>query len=93
MTTKQTKQSKLSWQKTHMRDILLLVLAKYKIVCYLCGKPFTLADFPKRMTDLITEHHIDLDHMNISIDNRVLAHRSCHKSFHLKDRHGKGEMS
>ena len=80
------KQSKLSWQKTHIRDILLLVLKKYNINCYTCGKPFTLADFPKRMTDLITEHHIDGDHMNMKIDNRTLVHRRCHKSRHMAER-------
>ncbi len=81
-----TKQSKLSWQKTHMRDILLLVLTKYKIVCYFCHKPFTIADFPKRLTDLITEHHCDGDHMNMDIDNRELSHRRCHQSHHMKER-------
>ena len=84
--TTERRQSKLSWQKTHMRDILLLVLTKYKIVCYLCDRPFTLADFPKRMTDLITEHHKDGDHMNMRIENRTIAHRSCHKSHHMRER-------
>ncbi len=79
-------QSKLSWQKTHMRDILLLLLTKYNITCYFCHKPFTLADFPKRMTDLITEHHIDGDHSNMKIDNRTISHRYCHKSKHMVER-------
>ncbi len=81
-----TRQSKLSWQKTHLRDLLLFVLAKYGIICYFCHKPFTLADFPKRMTDLITEHHIDGDHMNMKIGNRTLVHRRCHKSRHMAER-------
>lgn len=81
-----SRRSPLSWQKTHLRDLLLLVLTKYNIRCYTCGEPFTLADFPPRKTDLITEHHIDLDHMNMSIDNRVLVHRRCHKSYHMKER-------
>ena len=77
---------KLSWQKTHLRDILLFVLTKYNITCYICHKPFTLADFPKRMTDLITEHHLDGDHMNMKIDNRTIVHRNCHKSHHMRER-------
>ena len=80
------KQSKLSWQKTHLRDLLLFVLTKYNITCYFCHKPFTIADFPKRLTDLITEHHIDGDHMNMKIENRTLVHRRCHKSRHMAER-------
>lgn len=80
------KGSPLSWQKTHLRDLLLFVLTKYNIRCYFCYKPFTLADFPKRLTDLITEHHIDGDHMNMKLDNRALGHRSCHKSYELSRR-------
>ena len=80
------KQSKLSWQKIHLRDLLLFILTKYSITCYFCRKPFTMADFPKRMTDLITEHHIDGDHMNMKLDNRTQAHRSCHKSHHMRER-------
>ena len=81
--------AKASWQKTHMRDILLLVLQKYNINCWHCGKPFTIADFPIRKTDLITEHHLDLNHMNMAIENRTLVHRRCHKSYHLTDRRAK----
>ena len=84
------KPSKLSWQKTHLRDLLLFVLTKYDIRCYFCHKPFTIADFPKRMTDLITEHHLDGDHMNMKIENRVLAHRTCHKSHHMRERRQNG---
>lgn len=83
--------SKLSWQKTHLRDLLLFVLTKYNINCYFCHKPFTLADFPVRKTDLITEHHLDGDHMNMKLENRALAHRSCHKSHHMKERRKYGD--
>lgn len=78
--------SNLSWQKTHLRDLLLFVLIKYKIRCHFCDKPFTLADFPKRMTARITEHHIDGDHMNMKIENRALSHRLCHQSYHMRER-------
>ena len=84
-----TKPSRLSWQKTHLRDLLLFVLTKYGITCYFCHKPFTIADFPKRLTDLITEHHIDLDHMNMALDNRELSHRRCHQAYHMKERRNK----
>ena len=83
--------SNLSWQKTHLKELLWLLTQKYQPNCYTCGKPFNLkTDFPKRMTDLVTEHHIDLDHMNMSLDNRVLVHRSCHKSFHMGERRRSG---
>ena len=79
-------QSKLSWQKTHLRELLWTMIQKHQPNCYTCGKPFTQADFPKRMTDLITEHHIDGNHMNMKIDNRTLVHRRCHKSYHMRER-------
>ncbi len=82
-----TKQSKLSWQKIHLRDLLWLLIQRYHPNCYVCGKPFSLKDdFPKRLTDLITEHHIDGDHMNMALSNRVLVHRRCHKVHHMTDR-------
>jgi len=78
--------SNLSWQKTHIKELLWLMIIKHQPNCYLCDKPFSLKlDFPKRMTDLITDHHIDGDHMNMTPSNRVLVHRSCHKSHHTKD--------
>lgn len=81
--------AKASWQKKHLQEILLFTLQKYNINCWHCNKPFTLADFPIRKTDLITEHHLDLNHMNMKLENRTLVHRSCHKSFHMKDRRAK----
>lgn len=78
--------SELSWQKTHLKELLWLLIQKYHPLCYICHKPFTLADFPKRVTDLITEHHIDGDHMNMRLENRVLVHRTCHKSYHMAER-------
>ena len=78
--------SNLSWQKTHLKELLWLLTQKYQPNCYVCGKPFNLKeDFPIRKTDLITEHHIDGEHMNMKLDNRVLVHRRCHKSHHTKD--------
>ena len=82
--------SNLSWQKTHLRDILWLAIQKHQPNCYLCHKPFTMADFPIRKTDLITEHHIDGNHMNMKLENRTLTHRSCHKSYHLSERRRSG---
>ena len=74
---------RLSQQRAHLRDITLLILQKYDVHCSLCGRAFTAADFPARATDLLTEHHIDGDHSNASIENRVVVHRSCHKSYHM----------
>ena len=78
--------SKLGWQKTHLRDITLLIIQKYNVTCCICHKPFTIADFPPRATDLLTEHHLDGDHMNMELSNRDIAHRTCHKSHHMKER-------
>lgn len=52
----------------------------------MCKEKFIYDDvLPARGVDNLTEHHIDGDHMNMSLSNRVLVHRVCHKSFHTKD--------
>lgn len=78
--------SNTSWQKTHLKELLWTMLQKHQPNCYVCGKPFIYKDiFPIRKTDLLTEHHLDGDHMNMSSSNRVVVHRSCHKAHHTKD--------
>jgi hypothetical protein len=42
---------------------------------------------------LITIHHKDGDHSNDAQNNKKLAHRSCHLSYHTKLRHQQGVYS
>jgi hypothetical protein len=32
---------------------------------------------------LLTEHHLDGNHLNPDFKNRELAHRTCHKSYEM----------
>ena len=81
------RRSNLSWQKVHLRDNTLFILKRYSINCSLCSQPFSEEDFPPRKTDLTTIHHIDGDHNNNELANKVLVHRRCHQSYHMKLRH------
>jgi len=40
--------------------------------------------------DAITVHHADSNHDNNAATNRKLAHRSCHKRFHITEMHKAG---
>lgn len=63
--------------------------------CCFCGKPLSEtaetwtnhgnARGPK-LVDPITIHHRDGNHDNNAHENKALAHRSCHKRFHLQER-------
>ena len=80
------RKTKTSYEKSRLKDLLWLLLQKYQPSCYLCNKPFDKdTDLPSRGSDQLTEHHKDGNHYNVSLDNRVLVHRQCHKSFHAKD--------
>jgi hypothetical protein len=66
-----------------LREILEFLLKKYNVKCYFCGKDL-LESLPKRRGDYLTIHHLDGNRNNNSIENLVLAHRRCHKAYHLK---------
>jgi 5-methylcytosine-specific restriction endonuclease McrA len=81
---------KVYQRKARYRDFLLFLFEKYELKCWFCLNPFTEADLPVRKSDNLTEHHIDGDHSNWDIDNRVLAHTDCHKRHHLSERRASG---
>ena len=81
---------KTSQEKQRLKYLLWRMIEKYQPNCYFCNQPFVRDEvLPSRGTDNLTEHHIDLDHMNMKHSNTVLTHRHCHKSFHVKDNIGK----
>lgn len=80
------RRSTLSSRKGRLRYLLLHLLSKYMVGCYLCSAPFTESDVPVRTVDLLTEHHIDGNHFNWNKDNIVLTHRKCHKQYHGRNR-------
>lgn len=86
----QRRKTDTSYRKARLRYLLIFLLKKYNISCYLCHKPLGEADIPVRRVDLLTEHHIDGDHENWNTENLTLVHRTCHKSYHTKDNILKG---
>lgn len=66
-------------------------------VCIFCANPlmdcisttFGHHDHCKVRAE-ITVHHRDGDHDNNEPKNRTLAHRTCHKSYHMKLQHKRG---
>ena len=81
-----TRRSGLSGEKARLKYLLWSMIEKHQPDCYLCKEPF-IRDLvlPARGTDLLTEHHIDGNHENMKIGNRVMTHRKCHKAYHTKD--------
>ena len=75
-----------------LQSLLWLMLLKYQPNCYFCNKPFTLDDLPNKGVDLLTEHHVDGNHYNDKLSNRVIAHRVCHKRYHVKDNINKKKL-
>lgn len=75
----------LSHIKSRYRYFFWIMLRKYQPNCYKCGLPFTWDDLPSRGIDLLTEHHLDGNHLNSAPENSVFEHRACHKSYHTKD--------
>jgi hypothetical protein len=74
--------------KGRKRDIRLRqwsIILKHlveKEKCYFCGKP--LIDGFAWQDVNIVEHHINGRHEDNRVNNRVLAHRSCHRAYHMK---------
>lgn len=79
------RRTKTVYSKSRLHSLLWLMVRKYQPNCCICGEPFTEVDLPARGTDLLTEHHLDGNHLNSALGNRELAHRRCHKSYHAKD--------
>ena len=78
--------NELSQHKQRLKYHLWSMIEKHQPYCHLCQQPFIRTDvLPSRGVDNLTEHHLDGDHMNMRIENRVLVHRRCHKSHHTKD--------
>jgi len=69
------------------RQILSMLFTEFELKCFFCKKQFTNEDISPRVVDQLTIHHKDFNHENNSKGNLVLAHRTCHKSFHLSKLH------
>jgi hypothetical protein len=66
------------------REFLTFMLEKFQPKCYWCDKPidpkaFNLAGHE---IDPLTIHHVDENHDNDVIENRVLIHKDCHQEMH-----------
>jgi len=78
--------TKVSYEKSRLKELLWMMLQKHQPRCTICGELFSKdTDLPSRGSDQLTEHHLDGNHYNNDLSNRVLVHRSCHKSHHAKD--------
>jgi len=62
-------------------DIAVYLVRKHGEKCYFCGEAISEEDIKE---DRITIHHVDFNHDNNEIGNLVLAHRSCHKAYHMR---------
>lgn len=83
------RKTKTSYEKSRLKELLWLLIQKYQPNCFLCNEPFSkVIDLPSRGSDMLTEHHKDGNHYNDELSNRVLVHRTCHKSHHSKDNIG-----
>lgn len=81
-----SRKSTLSNEKQRLKQLLWLMIRKFQPRCCICGEPFIYADIlPSRGVDRLTDHHLDGDHDNSDPENRSLAHRRCHKAYHVKD--------
>lgn len=85
--TKTGKRTRIYRRYARLREFALLLIEQHGVKCYFCGKPITPEDIPLRRVDKLTEHHVDGNHENNDASNCVLAHRSCHRSYHLKQLH------
>ena len=80
------KRTKTSYEKSRLKELLWFLILTSHPECFICGRPFIkVEDLPSRGSDQITEHHKDGQHYNNDLSNRVLVHRTCHKSYHTKD--------
>lgn len=67
------------------KELLEFTILKLKPQCIFCGKIIDQEDLPKgHEADKLTVHHLDEDRSHNQIENLVLAHRGCHRSYHKK---------
>lgn len=66
------------------REFLTFLLEKYAPKCYWCDKPIDSKSFNvlNGEVDPLTIHHVDEDHDNDVITNKVLIHKCCHQEMH-----------
>jgi hypothetical protein len=68
------------------KDILRYMFEKYQPKCWFCKETLDWRSFYRKMSgkskDEFTEHHINLKHFDNNIENRELAHRTCHRKYH-----------
>ena len=75
-----------SYQKSRLYDHLRFALDKLQPYgCWFCHQPFTITDLPKRGRDKITVHHVDGNHSNNEVSNKVFVHNKCQRKYHVKD--------
>ncbi len=79
------RKTKTSYSKSRYRTFLWLMIQKYQPLCPICKQPITDDDLPTRGTDSLTEHHVSGVHEDNRLENRVIVHRRCQKSYHAKD--------
>jgi len=68
-----------------LKGFLEYMIKKYEPICPFCGKKINWEDLYEKKygnKESWTIHHKDFDHNNNDINNLILAHRSCHRSFH-----------
>ena len=75
--------TRIYYRKNRLHQIILMLLDKHDVRCYFCLFRITRKDFPIRQTDNVTIHHIDHNHFNNKISNLSLAHRYCHRRYHM----------
>jgi len=72
-----------------MMEILSFLIKKYDIRCFFCNEKITEEDVKH---DRITIHHKNFIHTDNRVENLVIAHRTCHKRFHMKTNHALKEL-
>lgn len=88
------RKTRIYGRANRLRKFLALVMARYKMACYFCKEQLAAeAVLPKRKVDELTIHHINGDHSDNCIENRTLAHRKCHKAWHMKNSWANGKFA
>jgi hypothetical protein len=73
-------------QKERLKYFTKLLLEKYEVSCYFCGKQLDGLSFYRNLSgksiDDVTVHHVDENRENNHKDNLVFSHRKCHLAYH-----------
>ena len=69
-----------------LKEFVEYFIRKYQPQCPFCGKTITVEDdwIQGHEPDKLTIHHMDQDRSHNDIENLILCHRGCHKSYHMK---------